>query len=119
MRSAWLNAAQGEPVPPIQDNRADYDIVGWDMKAGDAVLFSAWLLHWAPGNSSATRRRAAISTRWLGDDAKWDPRPGTDPTVTQDDVSVAPGEPARDDEVFPVVWANSGCRSRFSRDKRV
>lgn len=107
-QSAWLESAKGEPVPPIQDNRADFDIVGWDMKAGDAVLFSAWLLHWAPGNSSTTRRRAAVSTRWLGDDAVWDPRPGTDPTVTQADVSVAPGEPARDDKVFPVVWPAGG-----------
>jgi len=102
--STWLVEAEGEPVPPIEDHRADYDIVGWDMQAGDAVLFSAWLLHWAPGNSSSTRRRAAVSTRWLGDDAVWDPRPGTDPTVKQEHVSVAPGEPARDDDVFPVVW---------------
>ena len=105
--SGWLSQAEGEPVPPIEDNRSHYEIVGWDMKAGDAVLFSACTLHWAPGNSSSTRRRVALSTRWLGDDAVWDPRQGTDPTVTQEDVSVAPGDLARDDSVFPQVWPPS------------
>ena len=100
----WMRDAEGEPVPPIEDDRESYDIMGWDMQAGDAVIFSAWILHWAPGNNSSTQRRAAISTRWLGDDAVWHPHPGADPTVTQDDVSLEPGAPAHDDGVFPVVW---------------
>jgi len=99
----WTRQATGEPVPPIEAHRADYDIVGWDLNAGDAVLFSAWLLHWAPGNAS-DRRRAAISTRWLGDDAIWHPHPGADPTVTEADVALSPGDPARDDDRFPLVW---------------
>ena len=103
----WARFAEGEPVPPIEDNRQDYDIVGWDMQAGDAVLFSAWVLHGAPGNSSATQRRAALSTRWLGDDVVWHPHPGADPTVTQEDVNLQPGDRADDDEVFPVVWPPS------------
>jgi ectoine hydroxylase-related dioxygenase (phytanoyl-CoA dioxygenase family) len=104
----WARSAEGEPVPPIEEHRQDYDIIGWDMEAGDAVLFSAWLLHGAPGNRSTSRRRAAISTRWLGDDAVWYPHPGADPTVTQDDVTSRPGEPAADDRVFPVVWPRAG-----------
>lgn len=100
----WLRDAEGEPVPAIEDHREDYDIMGWDMKAGDAVLFSAWILHWAPGNASSDHRRAAISTRWLGDDVTWNPHPGADPTVTEDDVSLKPGDPVHDDGVFPVVW---------------
>jgi ectoine hydroxylase-related dioxygenase (phytanoyl-CoA dioxygenase family) len=102
--SSWQRDGIGEPVPAIQENRQAYDIVGWDMQAGDAVLFSAWTLHWAPGNSSLHQRRAAISTRWLGDDAVWHPHPGADPTVTQDDVSLSPGEPVHDENVFPLVW---------------
>ena len=100
----WLRDAEGEPVPAIEDHREDYDIIGWDMKAGDAVLFSAWILHWAPGNADADHRRAALSTRWLGDDVVWNPHPGADPTVTQDHVSLAPGDPIHDDDVFPIVW---------------
>ncbi|MEM9529946.1 MAG: phytanoyl-CoA dioxygenase family protein [Pseudomonadota bacterium] len=100
----WINEAEGEPVPDIESNRPAHDIIGWDMKAGDAVVFSAWLLHWAPGNSSATERRAAISTRWLGDDAVWHPHPGADPTITQDAIRLAPGTPARHDEILPQVF---------------
>ncbi|WP_024539252.1 phytanoyl-CoA dioxygenase family protein [Comamonas badia] len=103
--SSWqLKGIEGEPVPAIEEDRSAYDIVGWDMKAGDCVLFSAWVLHGARGNSSSKHRRAAISTRWLGDDAIWYPHPGSDPTVTQADVTVQPGEAAHDDDRFPIVW---------------
>lgn len=101
----WIQAGEGEPVPAIAENRDDFDIIGWDMQAGDVVLFSAWILHGAPGNHSSHQRRAAISTRWLGDDAAWHPHPGADPTVTQEHVSLHPGELAKDDDVFPLVWS--------------
>ena len=102
--SAWQRDGSGVPVPPIEQHRADYAIAGWDVEAGDALVFSAWILHGARGNASTTRRRAAISTRWLGDDCTWFPHPGSDPTVTQADVSIAPGEYPADDDRFPRVW---------------
>jgi ectoine hydroxylase-related dioxygenase (phytanoyl-CoA dioxygenase family) len=102
--ASWQTKSQAERVPDIEARRGDFDIVGWDMKAGDAVVFSAWLLHGARGNASAAQRRVALSTRWLGDDAIWAPAEGTDPTVTQADVCVAPGMPPHDDDRFPLVW---------------
>ena len=105
--NAWIQSGEGEPVPPIEDQRDDFDIVGWNMDAGDVVLFSAWILHGAPGNSSSNRRRAAISTRWLGDDAIWHPHQGADPTVTEHDVCVTPGQYPADDDVFPLVWGQN------------
>jgi ectoine hydroxylase-related dioxygenase (phytanoyl-CoA dioxygenase family) len=102
---AWTKAAEGEPVPPIEANRSAYDIIGFDVEPGDAILFSAWILHWAPGNISVTERRAAMSTRWLGDDVIWHPHEGADPTVTQEHVSVAPGESLRDEPALPCIWS--------------
>ncbi|EED35835.1 phytanoyl-CoA dioxygenase [Luminiphilus syltensis NOR5-1B] len=101
---AWTGAEGGEPVPDIEAHRDQFDIVGFDVKPGDAVIFSAWVLHGAQGNKSTDKRRAALSTRWLGDDAVWWPHPGSDPTVSQDDVNLRPGDYPADDQVFPQVW---------------
>lgn len=102
--AAWQLKGQSEPVPDIEADRSRFDIIGWDMRAGDAVVFSAWTLHGARGNASASNRRIALSTRWLGDDACWAPHAGTDPTVTQADVNLVPGMPAHDDDRFPIAW---------------
>ena len=101
----WQTKSKHMPVPDIEAHRERFDIVGWDMKAGDAVVFSAWTLHGARGNASSSQKRLALSTRWLGDDAVWAPHEGADPTVTQADVTIAPGELAHDDDRFPVAWA--------------
>ena len=100
----WAEQGQGEPVPDIEANRAAYDIIGFDVEPGDAVVFSAWLLHGAPGNKSPDSRRAALSTRWLGDDARWHPHPGADPTVDAEQVDLRPGDYPADERVFPLLW---------------
>jgi ectoine hydroxylase-related dioxygenase (phytanoyl-CoA dioxygenase family) len=105
-RVAWLGKGKDfDPVPDIEKDRSAYDVIGWDVKAGDALIFSAWTLHSARGNASSENRRAAISTRWLGDDAIWQPSEGTDPTVTQEDVCIQPGEAPKDDNVFPLIYS--------------
>jgi ectoine hydroxylase-related dioxygenase (phytanoyl-CoA dioxygenase family) len=106
-KAGWAAEFQGEACPDINGARERYDIVGFDVEPTDALVFSAWTLHGAPGNASE-RRRVALSTRWLGDDARWAPHPGCDPTVTQADVSTAPGEHPNDDDRFPLVWSAGG-----------
>jgi ectoine hydroxylase-related dioxygenase (phytanoyl-CoA dioxygenase family) len=102
--NAWQEEAAGTPVPDIEGHRADFDIIGYDVQPGDALLFSAWTLHGAPGNASSSRRRAALSTRWLGDNATWYPHQGSDPIVGEEHVNLRPGDYPADDSVFPVVW---------------
>ncbi len=102
--ASWMAKATGEKCPDIEADRSAFDIVGYDVVPGDALIFSAWTIHGARGNASVSSRRAAISTRWLGDDAVWYPHDGTDPTVKAEDVSVAPGDPPADDTVFPELW---------------
>jgi ectoine hydroxylase-related dioxygenase (phytanoyl-CoA dioxygenase family) len=100
----WANEQQGVAVPDIDANREEYDIVSFDMAPGDALIFSAWVLHGARGNSSSTQDRVALSTRWLGDDVLWDPREGVDPTVNPAQVLVDPGMPPRDNSFFPEIF---------------
>lgn len=100
----WTADFEGETIPDIEANRSDYDIVGFDVDAGDAIVFSSWIVHGAPGNAGPNRR-VALSTRWLGDDATWSPHPGCDPTVTQDDTTARPGEYPADDDRFPMVFS--------------
>ncbi len=108
--SKWAEANEGDELPDIESARDEFDIVGFDMAAGDALVFSAWSVHGSPGNAG-DRRRVALSTRWLGDDATWDPRPASDPSVTREMTSVAPGDYPADDTRFPLVWASGTSRS--------
>ena len=101
----WANEQRGVAVPDIDANRKEYDIVSFDMAPGDALIFSAWILHGARGNSSSTQDRVALSTRWLGDDVLWDPREGVDPTVDPAQVLVDPGTPPRDNSFFPEIFS--------------
>ena len=105
--AGWTDDFEGEPMPDIEAARhrgdSRYDIVGFDVEPGDAIFFSAWIVHGAPSNTG-TERRVALSTRWLGDDTTWFPHAGCDPTVTQDDTSAEPGEYPDDDERFPLVY---------------
>ena len=74
------------------------------MKAGDAVIFGGEMIHGAKANTSKEARRVAISVRYVGEQAIWDPRPGTDPIIKAEDVATRPGAPALDDKSFPLVW---------------
>lgn len=101
-KDAWIGG-DGDELPDIEADRAAYDIFSKPMHPGDALIFSAWMVHAAPANR-APHRRSAVSTRWLGDDVRWQPTAASDPTVRENDVRVRPGELAHDDDVFPVAW---------------
>ena len=97
-----------EDLPDIDADPDAYELLGWDMEAGDAIVFGGEVIHGAKGNTSGTARRVAVSVRYVGEEAIWDPRPGTDPIVGSGDVSVRAGDPPDDDRVFPIVWRRTG-----------
>ncbi|MCW5770685.1 MAG: phytanoyl-CoA dioxygenase family protein [Rhodospirillaceae bacterium] len=95
-----------EPCPDFGARRADPALrfLTWDMRAGDCLVFSALTVHGSGGNTAMTHRRAALSTRWLGDDATWDPRPATATYYYEPDgAGLEPGDPVGG-RCFPVRW---------------
>lgn len=93
-----------EEIPDIDAAPQDYEVLCWDMQPGDAIVFSAEIVHGARENTD-TSRRAALSIRYIGDDARWYPTEGTDPIVTPERVGINPGEPPHNEQWFPLVWS--------------
>ena len=88
-------------IPDIDADRSKYDIRSWQMAPGDCLVFHAMIVHGAPGNDTPGNRRRGLSLRYTGDDARYDPRPGTFQFPHTPDLSA--GAPMTC-ELFPRVW---------------
>jgi len=64
-----------EPMPDIDNNLDQYEILSWELSPGDCIIFQGMLIHGSPSNITGGRRRA-VSTTWLGDDTTYIERPG-------------------------------------------
>ena len=64
-------------IPDIDGARGDYDVVTWDLEPGDAYVFHALTVHGAGGNIRDDVRRRGYTVRYVGDDIRYDTRPGT------------------------------------------
>lgn len=92
----------GDTLPDIEAMRGQFEVMNWDMKAGDCLIHHCMTVHGAPGNASSTRRRRAYATRWTGDDVVYAPREGQ-AAISVEPPTIAPGEPI-DCAVFPRLW---------------
>lgn len=73
--SDFYDAGEWMPVPDPDSDPESSKVLGWEMEPGDAVLFHFRTVHGARGNQSSSRRRA-LSLRFVGDDARFQKRPG-------------------------------------------
>lgn len=97
-----------EEIPDFEAERGRHRLLGWEMAPGDCVFFHALTVHGAPGNASATRRRRAYATRWLGEDARYAERPGRiSPPI--EGHGLKPGDPMAC-EMFPKLWPREEAR---------
>ncbi|MEO0367847.1 MAG: phytanoyl-CoA dioxygenase family protein [Pseudomonadota bacterium] len=64
-----------DDIPDINADPDAYDLLDWDMKPGDILMFHPLTLHGSYGNSHRERRRRAIALRWTGDDVIYSPSP--------------------------------------------
>lgn len=97
----------GDKIPDYHNQREAYRIVSRDVKPGDAFIFTATTIHGSGGNRSPDRRRIAYSTRWVGDDVRWCPRPFRDEALLEAGLHLKPGDPLAVPD-FPLLWQHSG-----------
>lgn len=97
-----------EPLPDIEAERENHEILCWEMEPGDVLIHHPLTLHYASGNKSTTGRRRGLALRYLGDDATFDSRPGTflenkKVMDTVPAINLKDGE-RFSGELFPRVW---------------
>lgn len=89
-------------MPDIEANRGSLRILGYTLEPGDAIAFDFRTVHGAPGNQAVTPRRV-VSTRWVGDDARWALRNGpTSPPFPH--IDLPDGAPFEAPD-FPLVFS--------------
>jgi ectoine hydroxylase-related dioxygenase (phytanoyl-CoA dioxygenase family) len=88
-------------LPDIEAERERLDIRRFALAPGDCLVFQAMIVHGAPANMTANRRRA-LATRWCGDDARFCVRPGK-VSIPTADAGLAHGD-LLDCARFPLVW---------------
>lgn len=88
-------------MPDIESGRRHLKILGYELQAGDAIAFDFRTIHGAAGNTSSKMRRV-VSTRWVGDDARWAVRKG--PTSPPFAHLQLPDGAAFDAPDFPLVY---------------
>ncbi len=88
-------------VPDIEAMRDQLSFAQFEMEPGDCTVHHGLLVHGAPGNSVADRRRRAIVTRWGGDDATYQPRANIQPMAWTPEI---PAGGPLDSDLWPVVW---------------
>jgi ectoine hydroxylase-related dioxygenase (phytanoyl-CoA dioxygenase family) len=94
-----------EQCPDFSQLKDDpkYRFISWDCDAGDVICHHPLTVHGAGANPLPSRR-SAISVRYAGRDAKWDPRPHVMKCEGDPDARLQAGDPLELDGVFPIAW---------------
>ena len=102
-QAKWFPEGSLAELPDVEANRQAFTILAWELEPGDAVFFHMLALHCA-GAVGGTRRRRALSLRFLGDDVTHAPRAWrTSPDFPglADEIPVG----ARmEHALFPILW---------------
>lgn len=96
------------PTPDIEGHRDSYEILGWDYKPGDVLLFHGHILHGARGGVTLPNPRRSHASMWAGSDVRYVHRRGQvvpDPVALYD-YKPQNGQPLEDfPDVFPLAWS--------------
>ena len=96
------DAEEQLPLPDIEGNRDEYDIVTCPSEPGDVIVHHSRLVHGSGPNYLTDRPRRAVSLRYAGDDVTyWFHRSA--PPQPHHRHTLKDGDPLDSDQ-FPVVW---------------
>ncbi len=103
LQAKWFPEGTLADLPDIESRRDKFNIVGWDVQPGDAIVFHMLTLH-ASGGVQPGQRRRVFSVRFLGDDITHAPRRWvTSPDFPGLAQQLPAGAPM-DHPLFPVLW---------------
>lgn len=104
-QAKWFPSGSLAELPPIEEDRSRYRILGWALEPGDAVCFHMLTLHCSAGVGA--RRRRVFSVRLTGDDVRHAPRAWkTSPDFPGLVQALAEGAPL-EHPLFPLLWQES------------
>jgi len=89
------------PAPDIDSAPEQYNVELYEMARGDALFFHAATLHGGEPNRSPGTRRRALSLRYGGSRATWEPRDYVPSLPETPDLT--PGG-SLDGDDYPVIW---------------
>ena len=95
-----IPGTEGAEVPDFDQMVGEARIISFETAPGDLTVHHARTIHAASGNLSPTRRRRAISVRYVGDGTKFKLVPGS-PTK-EHHGSLVEGELL--DDSCPLAW---------------
>lgn len=100
-----------EECPDFSQLKGDpqYRFLSWQCDAGDVICHHPLAVHGASGNASSNRR-AAISVRYAGKDARWDPRSNVMKIEGEPENKLRAGDPLVFDGVFPIAWERESAQ---------
>ncbi|MGX8786071.1 phytanoyl-CoA dioxygenase family protein [Legionella pneumophila] len=101
-QAKWFPEGSLQELPPIEEARARYPIIGWEIEPGDVVCFHMLTLHMARGVEGRHRRRV-FSVRFLGDDITHAPRSWTTSPDFPGLTDEIPAGASMDHPLFPCL----------------
>ena len=100
------------PTPDVPRDRASFDILGWDYRPGDVILFHGSLLHGTAEGVVLESDRRAYAALFAGPETRYVKRVGQ---MVPDPPGLAEHEPETGQtldcfgDVFPLVWSPQDC----------
>jgi ectoine hydroxylase-related dioxygenase (phytanoyl-CoA dioxygenase family) len=99
----WFPEGSLEELPDIDADPGAFDVRGYDLAPGDAIVFDFLTVHGAPGFPFPGRRRV-LSLRYLSDEARHAPRRWRTSPPFEGLADELPAGSPMDHPLFPVVW---------------